>query len=74
MGKRTITFCDFCKEEFGYSGHMNERLTIKLMGDRYTDAAGSGDNNLFGLEMHRVCWYRFIEVAKRFADAANSLG
>jgi hypothetical protein len=50
MGYRKVLECDGCGKELDEASDRYEfKPTILLKSDRYTDAAGSGDNNYISL-------------------------
>lgn len=71
MGSKTITFCDYCKQEFDNTPLRKQPL--KLTGPRYSDAAGSMDQIILKLEMHDHCWKRFIIDCSKKAEEEYSL-
>lgn len=60
MGIKEVHYCDFCKKEFESPGKTGEPLDFFLRGRRYTDSAGSIDQNIFKYEAHKKCWEHFF--------------
>ncbi len=82
MGETLTVRCDLCKGDFGKASGLDAQFKmIEFRGNRYTDVAGSGDNQVFFKKLHKGCWQIFLDrledwgnrISRIFVDVDDTL-